>query len=83
MSAAPVDIEALASRVADLVVARLGERKERKLLNTKEAAVYMGVSVGALRHLIASEQVPPRAIRRYGRRVFLEKALFDQWLDAR
>lgn len=79
-----IDMEALADMVAAKVLAGLNAPREgQKLLDLKQAAAHAGVTVPAMRHWIKTETFPEIAVRRYGRRVWIERKLFEQWLETR
>lgn len=81
---AQIDMEALADMVAARVLAGINAPREgQKLLDMKQAASFAGVKVPAIRHWIKTEELPGAAVKRYGRRVWIERKLFEQWLDLR
>ena len=73
-------------QVADAVVAKLEAKQSkstvpRKLLSLKQAADALGRSVGSVRHLIASGEIPPSCVKRIGRRVFLVESRLDKFIE--
>ena len=76
----------LAEKVAQRVLAALNGKSlggaDRKLLDIKQAALYISRSSSTLRHLIASGEIPPSVLKRFGRRIYLVKTELDRWLDA-
>lgn len=72
--------DALADAIAQRVAARLNQSEERRLLTVDEAAVYVGRTPKALRHMIATGSVP---VIREGSRVHLDRADLDQWIEMR
>jgi excisionase family DNA binding protein len=74
-----VGLDALADAIAVRVAARL-KSEEPRLMSVNEAAVYIGRSPKALRHMIASGTVP--AVRE-GSRVHLDRADLNQWVEMR
>lgn len=54
------DLDQLAARVADLVVERLrtDHKSNDRWLTSKEAAAHLGITLHALRHLVARRAVP-------------------------
>jgi excisionase family DNA binding protein len=73
-------LDALADSIAARVVARLNKSEEPRLMSVNEAAVYIGRTPKALRHMIASGNVP--AVRE-GTRLHLDRADLDQWVEMR
>jgi len=73
-------LDELLDAVAARVAARLNKSEEPRLMSVNEAAVYIGRTPKALRHMIASGTVP--AIRE-GTRVHLDRADLDQWIEMR
>lgn len=73
-------LDALADAIAARVVARLSKSEEPRLMSVKEAAVHIGRTTKALRHMIAGGKLP--AIRE-GSRVHLDRADLDQWIEMR
>ena len=76
----------LAEKVAQRVLSALNGKNiagaDRKLLDIKQAALYMSRSSSTLRHLIAAGSIPERVLKRFGRRIYLDKAELDRWLEA-
>ena len=73
-------LDALADAIAARVAARLHQSEDPRLLTVDEAAVYIGRTPKALRHMIASGAIP--AVRE-GSRVHLDRADLDQWIELR
>jgi excisionase family DNA binding protein len=73
-------LDALADAIAARVAARLNKSEEPRLMSVNEAAVYIGHTPRALRHMIADGRIP--AIRD-GSRVHLDRADLDQWIEMR
>lgn len=74
-------LEQFAETIASKVATRLQNtrRPDKRLLTVKEAATYLGRSVGALHHLSASGEVPTV---RNGRRVHFDTADLDRWIES-
>lgn len=76
----------LAERVAQRVLAALNGKNlggaERKLLDIKQAALYMSRSTSTVRHQIATGTIPASVLKRMGRRIYLSKTELDRWLEA-
>lgn len=73
--------------LADKIAARLQgvapvPAAASRLLNVKEAATRMGCSASSVRHMIQTGALPQRALRRFGRRVLIEREEFDRWVSA-
>jgi len=79
-------LEQFAEAVADRVAAKIGATTpapgDRKLVSVKEAAELMGVSEKAFRHQMNTKDFPERAIRRFGRKILIEKVTLERWLAA-
>jgi excisionase family DNA binding protein len=73
-------LDALVDAIAARVAARLHKSEEPRLMSVDEAAVYIGRTPKALRHMIAGGTVP--AVRE-GSRVHLDRADLDQWVEMR
>jgi excisionase family DNA binding protein len=73
-------LDVLADAIADRVLGRLNHSDERRLLNVRDAAAYIGRTPKALRHMIAAGAVP--AIRE-GSRIHLDRADLDRWIEMR
>jgi excisionase family DNA binding protein len=73
-------LDALADAIASRVVARLNKSEEPRLMSVSEAALYIGRTPKALRHMIAGGTVPTV---REGLRVHLDRADLDQWVEMR
>lgn len=87
MSTANNPLDALVDAIAEAVAVKLrgamtAPTTERKLLNVKEAAEQMGCSPSSIRHMISSGSLPQRALKRFGRRVLIDREEFDRWLSA-
>jgi excisionase family DNA binding protein len=74
------DLDQLAERVADLVVARLraDEKSPDRWLDSKEAADHLGISLHALRHLTARRALP-FAQDAPGSKMFFRASELDAW----
>lgn len=78
-------LDALLDILADKIATRLqspSAQPPAKLLSVKEAAGRMGTSIASIRHLISSGSIPQKILRRFGRRVLLDREEFDRWLNA-
>ena len=73
-------LNALADAIADRLASRLNRSEESRLLNVNKAAEYIDRSPKALRHLIAKGDIP--AVRE-GKRIHLDRADLDQWIELR
>lgn len=51
---------------------------EKRLINTEEAAAYIGMGISKTREIMETIG----AKRRIGRRVVYDKVVIDQWLDS-
>ncbi len=76
-------MDALATRVADEVCARLsqvsaGATVRTRLMTIDQAAVYLGRTKEAVEHMIASGKLPTV---RSDRRVFLDVRDVDRWIE--
>jgi excisionase family DNA binding protein len=49
-----------------------------RLLSIAQAAIYLGRTEKAVRHLIARAELP---VVRHGRRVHLDRAEIDRWIE--
>ena len=75
------DVSRIASAVADLVIERLSEQKsEGQWLNTREAAEHLGLSLHALRHLVARRAVP-YVQDAPGSKVYFRASQLDAWRE--
>lgn len=77
-------LDQLLDLLAEKIAARLqapDPAGEPKLLSIKEAAHRMGCSPSSVRNLISSGSLPQRALRRFGRRVLIDRQEFDKWLS--
>jgi excisionase family DNA binding protein len=72
-------LDALADAIAARLLARFNQN-EKRLLSVNEAAVYIGRTPKALRHLIANAAIP--AVRE-GWRIHLDRADLDRWIELR
>jgi excisionase family DNA binding protein len=76
----------LAEKVAQRVLAALNGKavggSDRKLLDIKQAALYLSRSPSTVRHLIATGEIPASVLKRFGRRIYLSKAELDRWVEA-
>jgi excisionase family DNA binding protein len=73
-------LDALADAIADRVFARLHRSEGSRLLSVNEAAVYIGRTPKAMRHMIANSAIP--AVRE-GSRVHLDRSDLDRWVEMR
>ncbi len=80
-------LEEIVDRVAALIAARLEARIASpggkgkvtpRLLTVKEAAAYVGRTEQAVQHLIHRKEL---VVVRRGRRVHLDRADLDRWID--
>jgi excisionase family DNA binding protein len=77
-------VDRLAALIAVRVQSRIGAYMGRgpitaRLLTVKEAADYIGRTEQAVQHLIHKREL---IVVRRGRRVHLDRADLDQWIDA-
>jgi excisionase family DNA binding protein len=71
-------IDELASKVADVVVARLNKPKvEQRYMKVDEAAVYTGYTVGAVWKHIQRGSLP---VNREGNSVRVDRQEIDNWM---
>ena len=71
-------IEALANRVADVVLARLNRPAiEKRYMSVEEAAIYTGYSVGALQKHIQRGHLP---VSKEGTSTRVDKTQIDKWM---
>ena len=71
--------ERIARRAAELVTERLTERKrEDPWLTSSQAAAHLGISLHALRHLVARRALP-YSQERPGAKVYLRASDLDRW----
>jgi excisionase family DNA binding protein len=79
------DFEEIVDRLATLIAVRVQSRNANpsgpvaRLLNVKEAAAYIGRTEQAVHHLIHKREL---IVVRQGRRVHLDRADLDRWIDA-
>jgi excisionase family DNA binding protein len=73
-------LDALAERVVSKLEQRipLATRGSKRLLDTTEAAAYIGRSKTALHHLIRDNKLP---VVRMDRRVFFDTRDLDAWIE--
>lgn len=73
-------LDQFASTIAEKVAAKLATSRpsERRLLTAKQAATYLGRSLGAVQHLTSSGELPTV---RSGRRVHYDLRDLDQWIS--
>jgi excisionase family DNA binding protein len=71
-------LDALLDAIAARVATRLNQSNEPRLLSVNAAASYIGRSPKALRHLIAKGALSEV---REGRRVFMDRADLDGWIE--
>jgi excisionase family DNA binding protein len=71
-------VDQLASKMADVVIARLNRPKvEQRYLRVEEAAIYTGYSVGALWKHIQRGDLP---VSREGKSVRVDRLEIDKWM---
>jgi excisionase family DNA binding protein len=73
-------LDALADAIAERILARLHQTEQPRLLSVSEAAIYLGRTQKALRHMVANGAIP--AVRE-GSRVHLDRADLDRWVEFR
>jgi excisionase family DNA binding protein len=73
-------LDILADAIAARVAARLRQSEEPRLLSVKEAAIYIGRTPKALRHMIGNGAV---SVVREGSRLHLDRVDLDQWIEIR
>jgi len=78
MSSGNAGLDALADAIAARVAARLESNKTERLMTIPEAAVYLGRTARAVRHLIATNALP---VVREGRSVRLDRKELDRWIE--
>ena len=75
------DVEAIARRVAELLRDELREQKlEDPWLDTRQAANHLGLSLHALRHLVARRAVP-YVQDGPGSKVYFRASQLDAWRE--
>jgi hypothetical protein len=73
------DVEAIARRVVELLREELREqRSEDPWLHSRQAADHLGISLHALRHLVARQAVP-YVQDRPGSKIFFRASQLDAW----
>jgi excisionase family DNA binding protein len=83
MASRSVDLDALFDFLAERIAARLqagnhgGGGVTPRLLTVEQAAIYLGRTESAIRHMTASGELP---VVRADRRVFLDRTDLDQWI---
>jgi excisionase family DNA binding protein len=80
MSTGNSGLDLLADAIAERVVARMLADQPERLLTVDEAAKYLGRSARAVRHLIATRNLP---VVREGRSVHLDRPELDRWIELR
>lgn len=73
-------LDALADAIAERVLARMNDSKPARLMTVEQAAVYVGRTPRAMRHLIATKSIP---VVREGRSVHFERDALDRWVELR
>ena len=84
MSTTIGSFDALADAIADRVMERIEQRQSagvRRLMNTREAADYLGMSVHALRRRSAAGEVAN--VRDGQRNLRFDRMELDQWIAQR
>lgn len=71
-------IETIVQKIAEAVVARMGEQANARYMNVRETADYLGVSENHVRNLVSSNEIPHK---RVGRSVRFRTCEIDAWLD--
>jgi excisionase family DNA binding protein len=84
-----INFDGLLDLLAEKVAARLQQKATSvavsalpKLLSVDDAAARMGCTTKSLRHIISSGSFPKHSIRRFGRKILIEREDFDRWLSA-
>jgi len=75
-------VTALATEIAARINPQIQRRNStttNRLLSVKEAAAYIGRTEQALQHLIHKREI---VVVRKGRRVHLDRADLDRWIEA-
>lgn len=72
-------LDALADRVAVRVSHIVGTPRRTRLLNVEEAALYLGRSPEAIRHMIGGGKLP---IVRGIRRIQIDVQDLDRWIES-
>ncbi|GEM_PF-4082370 len=73
------DVERIAARVADLVIARMGvSAAPDEWMSTREASAYLGITVNALHKLSSARQIP-FSQNAPGAKLFFRRADLDAW----
>jgi len=79
-------ISLLATRVAERLELKLQEmsghktRVQPRLLTVREAAIYLGRSESAVRHLLNRKILPSLKV---GKRIHLDRLELNKWIEAR
>lgn len=73
-------VDLIAERVAERIGTAAPATSERKLVSVKEAADVMGVSEKSFRHRMYTKDFPEQAIRRFGRKILIERVTLERWL---
>jgi excisionase family DNA binding protein len=74
------DVERIAARVVELLRAEKigGQKSEDRWMTSAEAAEHLGLSLHALRHLVARRAIP-YVQDRPGARIFFRASQLDAW----
>lgn len=55
-----------------------------RLFGLKEAGAYIGgLTPDAVRHMVNTRVIPAGAVKKMGRRIFLDRIELDKWIKAR
>lgn len=81
------DVELIARRVAELLRQQDGQKSEDRWMTSVQAAEHLGISLHALRHLVARRAIP-YVQDRPGAKMFFKASQLDAWraqqtIDAR
>jgi len=82
------DLQPLADAIAERIWARLQDKLAARestnihLIAIPEAAHRLGIKKTKLHQMIASGEIPPKLIRRIGRRVLVVTSELDRWVAA-
>lgn len=79
-STGSVGLDLLADAIATRVAAQLNQAEEPRLLSVNQAAIYIGRTPKAVRHLTATGALP---VVREGARIHLDRADLDSWIEMR
>ena len=84
MSSNPDFVEAIATRVVELLRGDAANAPAKRLLSLKEAGESLGgKTASSVRSMINAGVFPPSVVKRIGqRRIFLDRVELDKWISA-